>query len=465
MTTTVEFGNEIKSKVAIFSKLAEELFRDNFKIPYSQYLYTYNMVNKKGSLLTKSPIDKKIMVQLDTIFMKYDMVNLYKKGENDFKSVLYRFFKKNPTNGFFINATNIDGNFVIVVTEFLISIVDFELYKKNELFTNTLSHFYSETDKILKSSLKNINVSMFSSNTNFKHPCLILMSKELRSFVDETMCVLIFEYLNQIANLKYEGAESVGSILFINSLYADVIVKFQRPVNITETKYIRKLLETTTNTLSLIFSGDKIIGIGKAKDGINSKYSKVEFVKSNKWHFIGSSFSMEKDKKNNKYKHILFEVENAIPKVFQKPISKDIFTNLLHKKFEGRDAKTDLLFELIEEASSQKHGTTIVILKNEKAVSEVERLSKKSTPIANKRQLTKDMVKPLTSIDGALILDLDGVCHAIGTILDGITDNNVKSDPERGSRYNSSVLYQYNHSEDCVVVVISEDGYIDVISN
>ncbi len=463
--TNAEFSNEIKSKVAIFSKLAEELFKDNFKISYTQYLYAYDTATKKGSILTKNKIDSKVINQLDTIFKKYDMVNLYKKGQADFKSALYRFFKKNPSNGFFINSTNIKGKFILVITEFLMPIAQYELMKQNELFTNTVSHYYSEIEKVLKSSIKNINFNMFSANTNFKFPCLIVMSKELKSFVDETMCVLLFDYLNQIANLKYEGAESIGSILFINSLYADILVKFQRPVDITETKYIRKLLETTTNDLSLIFSGDKIVGLGKPKQGLNVKYSKVEFVKSNKWHFIGSSYSTEKDKKSNKYKHILFEVENAIPKVFQKPISKDVFVNLLYNKFEGRNVKADLLYDLIEEASSQKHGTTIVILKNEKAASEVERLAKKSTPISNKRQLRKDMVKPLTSIDGALILDLDGVCHAIGTILDGITDNNVKSDPERGSRYNSSVLYQYNHSDDCVVVVISEDGYIDVISN
>lgn len=461
----VEFGNEIKSKVAIFSKLAEELFRDNFKIPYEQYLYAYDTSLKKGSIVTKSPIEKKIITQLDAIFTKYDMMNLYKKSENEFKSVLYRFFMKNPTNGFFINSYQTNVKLIIVVIEFKLTIAEFELYKKSELFTNTLSHYYSETDKILKSSIKNLNFNMFSANTNFKYPCLIAMSKELESFVDENMCLQLFDYLNQISNLKYEGSESIGTILFINSLYADVLVTFLRPVGITETKYIRKLLETTTDELSLIFFGDKIVGLGKAKDGLNVKYSKVEFVKSNKWHFIGNSYSLEKNKKQNKFKHILFEVENAIPKIFEKPIDKVLFTKIMLKKFDGKNPKTDLLFEFIEEASKQKHGTTIVILKNEKAISEVERLSKKSTPIANKKQLTKEMIKPLTSIDGALILDLDGICHAIGTILDGITDNNVKSDPERGSRYNSAVLYQYNHRSDCVVIVISEDGYINIICN
>ncbi len=460
---TSDFGNEIKSKVAIFSKLIEELFRDNFNIPYNHYLYAYDISAKKGALLTKSSIDKSVITQLDMLFSRYDMVTLYKKGEKEFKSTLYRYYKRTPSEGLFINCTSIDNRFVIVVTEFIVSEEQFNSLKNNELFTNTLSHYYAETDKVLKSSLANINFNMFSANTNFKQPCLVVMSKELRSFVDESMSVRIYDYLNQIANLKYEGAESVGSILFINAVYAEVVVKFERPVSIAETKYIRKLLETTTENLFLIFSGDKIIGLGYPQDGVNVTYSKVEFVKSNKWHFIGSSISKEYVKEN-KHKHILFEVENGIPKIFKNPISKVKFTDIIEKKFNGRNAKAEILYELIVEASKQKHGTTIVILKDEVAVSEVARLSKKATPIANKRQLTKEMVRPLTSIDGALILDLNGVCHAIGTILDGITDNNVKSDPERGSRYNSAVLYQYNHSDDCVVVVVSEDGYINVIS-
>jgi hypothetical protein len=75
--------------------------------------------------------------------------------------------------------------------------------------------------------------------------------------------------------------------------------------------------------------------------------------------------------------------------------------------------------------------------------------------------LTSDVLRHLTPIDGAVVLSPDGMCHAIGTILDGIASAN--GDPSRGARYNSAVRYVESTSAPCLAVVVSENGGVDYV--
>ena len=67
----------------------------------------------------------------------------------------------------------------------------------------------------------------------------------------------------------------------------------------------------------------------------------------------------------------------------------------------------------------------------------------------------------MTAIDGAVLLGPDGVCHAIGVILDGLAGD--RGDPERGARFNSAVRYVDSRQEVCLAIVVSEDKTLDVI--
>ena len=109
-----------------------------------------------------------------------------------------------------------------------------------------------------------------------------------------------------------------------------------------------------------------------------------------------------------------------------------------------------------------EHKGGILVI-SDHAKEEAERLFKQSILIAP-TTLTSDSTKKLTSIDGAILIDTDCICYSIGTILDGIVSDN--GNPERGSRYNSSVRYcDYRRSlgENVVVVIISEDGMVDIV--
>ncbi|HOX40391.1 MAG TPA: DNA integrity scanning protein DisA nucleotide-binding domain protein [Candidatus Brocadiia bacterium] len=67
-------------------------------------------------------------------------------------------------------------------------------------------------------------------------------------------------------------------------------------------------------------------------------------------------------------------------------------------------------------------------------------------------------------VDGAVILDFGGRCYAIGAILDGMATKN--GNPARGARYNSALRYvemKKQQGKDCIAVVVSEDGTVDVL--
>lgn len=126
---------------------------------------------------------------------------------------------------------------------------------------------------------------------------------------------------------------------------------------------------------------------------------------------------------------------------------------------------------IIKRLSQQPHGTAIVFMEQSLLEPEVVRLSSmnrchavESIPLSD---LTDDMLMGLTSIDGALMADLDGRCRGIGAILDG--DAVVKGNPGRGARYNSLtnyvtqfVLKKQVGPAECFAIIFSEDRRVDL---
>lgn len=88
----------------------------------------------------------------------------------------------------------------------------------------------------------------------------------------------------------------------------------------------------------------------------------------------------------------------------------------------------------------------------------------------NKQDELDELFLNLSAIDGALIIDTEGQCHAVGVILDGIAE--VRCDMARGARYNSALTFVTNKnfekiygfkSEKCKVFVFSEDKTINIL--
>ncbi|HCU22386.1 MAG TPA: hypothetical protein DF698_05770 [Candidatus Atribacteria bacterium] len=261
----------------------------------------------------------------------------------------------------------------------------------------------------------------------------------------------LFNAVTTISSLKYEGSENGGKIILSKKEHINITetVKFSYTIKLTEYRGVRKLLEMTRETSYLLCDANEIYGMGiisGSYDQRNEDLLTIKFITHHDWELLHAE-------------NVLMRVTYGEPKLLKPIIAKsdffsatqDIFNNISNKKLE-------ILWTIIDEASKQRHGTTIVVY--EDAQLEAERLQYQSTLI-DPIPLTVDMVTSITSIDGAVLLDIDSICYAIGVILDGIATN--KGTSSRGARYNSAVRYVEMVEKPCLVTVISEDGSIDLI--
>ena len=117
------------------------------------------------------------------------------------------------------------------------------------------------------------------------------------------------------------------------------------------------------------------------------------------------------------------------------------------------------LVKLIRTAEEASHGALLII--DENSAAEAHRLRKQGMSV-HACLLTPDLLRHLITIDGAILLSPDGMCHGFGTILDGMATES--GDPSRGARYNSALRF-VESAWPCLAVVVSEDGGIDFIPN
>ena len=98
---------------------------------------------------------------------------------------------------------------------------------------------------------------------------------------------------------------------------------------------------------------------------------------------------------------------------------------------------------------------------SESAAAEAARLESQALTV-EPTPLEDHLVRQVTGIDGAVLVDPSGYCHAIGAILDGTATD--KGDRSRGARYNSAVKYCASAGDTpTVILLVSEDGMINLL--
>lgn len=260
----------------------------------------------------------------------------------------------------------------------------------------------------------------------------------------------LFDSCNTISSLKYEGAEGAGELIVARKDHPNIKVDLhlKKPIPVDNYKAVRKLMEMTGEGMSLLSDSGFIYGLGKqygVYDPQNEDLFLIRFTKYYTWHLCHANNEM-------------MEVAYCQPSLPKQPFNEQklradlsrIFTNI-------QEINIEKLVPLINEAINQKHGTMLVITSD--AESEANRLANQSTCIFPK-DITPEAISLVTSIDGAVLLDPKGKCFAIGVILDGLAT--PEGDPARGARYNSAIKYA-NKKNECLIVIVSEDGYIDFL--
>lgn len=259
----------------------------------------------------------------------------------------------------------------------------------------------------------------------------------------------LFNACNYIASLSYEGAESVGGMIVakVGHLNISTTIQLSKPIRLQKYRAIRKLLEVTTTGESILTDGEFVTGFGRVSgnyDPLRADLFVVRFTGHHKWEVLHADQPM-------------MVVKHEVPRMPSPSLNKAEFISSCGVLFPGIGlVEIDFLYQLALGACKQRHGTILVITPFAK--DEAERLSSQSTGIVP-TLATQEILRCVSSIDGAILIDMDGVCHAIGVILDG---NAIQDgDTGRGARYNSTLRYIHGMRErkmPCLALVVSEDG-------
>ncbi|MBI2299933.1 MAG: DNA integrity scanning protein DisA nucleotide-binding domain protein [Armatimonadetes bacterium] len=262
-------------------------------------------------------------------------------------------------------------------------------------------------------------------------------------------------WLNQLASSPYERRDSTGRLLLARQDHPAlrVAVLFRDPVPLHATRAARKMLETAAGEFALLCDGTRAYGLGSAETtpvpGDEPVFS-VEFRGQAVWALLAGHAELLR---------VRFG-EPSLPKplVDMEKIASDlrrIFT------LAGSDQVTNICDLVSCAINSATHGALLVV--STIAEDESERLGAQGTRISP-APCGPDLIAAGCAIDGAVLLDQSGVCHAIGVILDG--DAVPEGNRGRGARYNSAVRYIARTHElgaAGAAIVISEDGTVDMV--
>ena len=157
---------------------------------------------------------------------------------------------------------------------------------------------------------------------------------------------------------------------------------------------------------------------------------------------------------------VLMRVEYGIPGLPHPKLHRAALAAVVARVFRETPVEVEKrLWRIVETAMEQPHGTTIEV--SARAGEAAARLSGQATPIEAGGAGRGDDPALVSSIDGAVLLDAEGRCHAIGAILDGRAAGAGR--PARGARYNSALRYVGDAGCPTLAVVVSEDGRVDVL--
>ena len=260
----------------------------------------------------------------------------------------------------------------------------------------------------------------------------------------------LFDGLNRVATTRYERRVGIGSLLLAapGSEHVDRSVTLQEPVSVSETRTLRKLLETSSRLgESLLTDGTEAYGLGRQRaDYPAASESVFQFlvVGDGTWELHHADVP-------------LATVQFGAPRLPEQPLQRQRLDDIAGRVF--GDCDSDALWALATAAADAEHGTMLVI--SGSAAAEAARLGSQALTI-EPTQLDDSLVRQVTGIDGAVLVDPSGYCHAIGVILDGTAAG--EGDRSRGARYNSAVKYLASaRDRPTVILLVSEDGMINLL--
>lgn len=261
----------------------------------------------------------------------------------------------------------------------------------------------------------------------------------------------LFERFNAISSLMYEGAQGIGHIVLVdpNDVRIDYVLRFRVPVPFREHRWARKVLEMASPNVELIADSECIYGLGRLRhepDVTGHQAFTIDFLDHYHWELRSGS-------------QVLLRSLYGVPRLPQEAISKELFAQSYKRMFpECSTEEGEHTWKLCVEATRQGHGCMLVVAAD--AAAEAQRLAQQGTVI-EPTELSEELLRCVSGIDGTIILDPHGICHAIGVILDGPATSACT--PSRGSRFNSGLRYVSAGHAHRMAIIVSDDHTVDII--
>ena len=261
----------------------------------------------------------------------------------------------------------------------------------------------------------------------------------------------LFDHLNSISSLMYEGSKGTGRLVLARpgDPRLDMWLTFETPVPFREERWARKMLQLASSDAALVADCENIFGLGRlAKEvepGTSHDVFEVEFLDRNVWRLICGD-------------EVMLLSRNGSPSLPREQYPSHRVFNTYRRLFsEVTEHDVTRFRALIEAAVGQQHGSLLIVA--EDAESEANRLRVQGMRV-EPTQLTACLYRQVSRIDGAILMDPHGTLHAIGVILDGPA--RPEGTPSRGARYNSGMRYVHAAATHRLAVVVSDDQTVDV---
>jgi hypothetical protein len=271
------------------------------------------------------------------------------------------------------------------------------------------------------------------------------------------MVAEVFSACTALAATSYEKREVLGTMILAARPHPQVqpVVVLREAVPLTDVQAARKLLQLAGTGLALLCDGHGIYGAGTVTledDGYAKNIFTIKFTHPGTWELWH-------------HEQPLMAVSYGHPQVPTPGFPEAEMRQHLVRLFGSLEPDVyEHLCTLAQAACAQPHGTTFIISSG--ARQEAERLHHQCFRL-RPLPLTPALLPALTDIDGAVLLDVQGTCHAIGVILDGRVSEQgtLVGNRGRGARYNTAV--RYADDERCprsLIIVRSDDGMLDFIA-
>jgi hypothetical protein len=286
-----------------------------------------------------------------------------------------------------------------------------------------------------------------------------LIRKAARSFLQSVSLYSGYEFpsdlgvaLDEISSQPYEGRSGSGGLLLArgDSPHVEIALEFATPIRLSETRSLRKALEMADPQHQLFCDGEKVLGLARLLESYRAQSGESAFtfhiVARGAWELSHLSVP-------------LLRVSNTRPTLPRPRLDVARFKSVAQRVFvEVGEAEAETLWQLTLQATQASHGTMLVV--HRRADEEAARLVPQAQQV-RPRPLDPGLLAAVTNIDGAILVDPRGTCQAVGAILDGHAAGD--GDASRGARFNSAVRYQAAQEGECMVIVVSEDGMIDLL--